>query len=92
MTTVEPIDRDDLSQQLEAARWRGEMEARMNEGDGRFTRLERTIDSIDSKLDDQANEFASIKTKVALYGAIGGLAGSVIVGLVIAIGTNAIGL
>lgn len=83
---VEPTDRDDLTQQLEAARWRGEMEARMNEGDARFDRIENTLKNIDEKLDSQANDLASIKAKVALFGAIGGLAGSVIVGLIITIG------
>lgn len=36
-------------------------------------------------------ELATVKTKVAFYGALGGMAGSIIVGLIIAIGTKALG-
>lgn len=58
----------------------------MSEGDARFDRMEKTLANIDEKLDSQANDLASIKAKVALFGAIGGLAGSIVVGLIVAIG------
>lgn len=58
----------------------------MSEGDARFDRMEKTLSNIDEKLDSQANDLASIKAKVALFGAIGGLAGSIVVGLIVAIG------
>lgn len=83
---MEQSDRENLSEKLEAARFRGEMEARMSEGDARFDRMEKTLSNIDEKLDSQANDLASIKAKVALFGAIGGLAGSIVVGLIVAIG------
>lgn len=86
-----PTDQDEFKTALENARWRGEMEQRMRDGDSRFEKLDKTLERIEAKQDEQADDIATMKVKVALYGAIGGMAGSVVVGLIVAIGTKAIG-
>lgn len=67
------------------------MDERMRSGDSRFKKLDETLERIEKKQDDQADDIATMKVKVAFYGAIGGMAGSVVVGLIVAIGTKAIG-
>jgi hypothetical protein len=76
---------------IELARWQGEMDERMKSGDKRFGQVQESIARIESSQGDMKVELATVKTKVALYGALGGMAGSVIVGLVIVIGTKALG-
>lgn len=89
--TVEPTDRDELKAAIELAEWRGKMDERMRSGDSRFKKLDETLERIEKKQDEQADDIATMKVKVAFYGAIGGMAGSVVVGLIVAIGTKAIG-
>lgn len=67
------------------------MEQRMKDGDSRFQTLTKTLERIEEKQDNQADDISTMKVKVAIYGAIGGMAGSVVVGLIVAIGTKAIG-
>jgi hypothetical protein len=76
---------------IELARWQGEMDERMKAGDKRFGEVQESIQRIEKNQGDMQVELATVKTKVAFYGALGGMAGSVIVGLVIAIGTRAFG-
>lgn len=89
--TVEPTDRDELETAINLAEWRGRMDERMRAGDTRFKKLDETLERIEKKQDEQADDIATMKVKVAFYGAIGGMAGSVVVGLIVAIGTKAIG-
>jgi hypothetical protein len=86
-----PTDQDHFKTALENARWRGEMEQRMRDGDSRFEKIDKTLERIEVKQDEQADDIATMKVKVAIYGAIGGMAGSVVVGLIVAIGTKGIG-
>jgi methyl-accepting chemotaxis protein len=89
---VDPSERarEDTQAAIELARWQGEMDQRMREGDERFDRMESGIGRIESRVNETREQMSELKTKVALFGALGGLAGSAIVGLIVAIGTRAI--
>lgn len=76
---------------IELARWQGRMDERMSAGDKRFAEVQESITRIERTQGDMQVELATVKTKVALYGALGGMAGSVIVGLIIAVATKALG-
>ena len=67
------------------------MDQRMKAGDKRFERIDSTVGRIEMRVNETREEMAEIKTKVALYGAFGGLAGSAVVGIIVAIGTRAFG-
>ena len=67
------------------------MDERMSAGDQRFKDLQRDISEIKKGQGDMQVELATVKTKVALYGALGGIAGSGVVGLIIAFATKAFG-
>jgi hypothetical protein len=67
------------------------MDERMKAGERRFDRIEGGVGRIETRINETREEMAEIKTKVALYGALGGLAGSAVVGLIVAIGTRAFG-
>lgn len=84
-------DRDETKAAIELARWQGEMDQRMKSGDARFDRIESGVGRIETRVNETREEMAEIKTKVALYGALGGLAGSAVVGIIVAIGTRAFG-
>jgi len=90
---VDPAERDQerkaTQAAIELARWQGEMDQRMKSGDDRFDRIESGVGRIEARVTETREEMAEIKTKVALYGALGGLAGSAVVGLIVAIGTRA---
>jgi hypothetical protein len=87
----EDQERDETRAAIELARWQGEMDERMKAGDRRFERMEAGVQRIETRVNETREEMAEIKTKVALYGALGGLAGSAVVGLIVAIGTRAFG-
>lgn len=74
---------------IELARWQGKMDERMKAGAQRFKDTSAAIERIEKGQADMAIELATVKTKVAFYGALGGMAGSVVVGLIVAIGTKA---
>lgn len=89
-----PNESEELDSQkaaIELARWQGQMDERMKAGDGRFKEVQESITRIERTQGDMQVELATVKTKVALYGALGGMAGSVIVGLIIAVATRALG-
>lgn len=66
------------------------MEERMNSGDKRFTEIGEAIDDVRTLVVGTREELTEIKTKVGLYGALGGLAGSAVVGLIVAVGTHSL--
>lgn len=89
-----PHKADALSSQqaaIELARWQGQMNERMKAGDDRFKEVQDSITRIERTQASLQIDLATVKTKVALYGALGGMAGSVIVGLIIAVATRALG-
>lgn len=67
------------------------MNERMKAGDDRFKEVQDSITRIERTQASLQIDLATVKTKVALYGALGGMAGSVIVGLIIAVATRALG-
>lgn len=67
------------------------MDQRMKEGDARFERIESGVGRIETRVNETREDMAAMQTKVAIYGAIGGLAGSAVVGVIVAIGTRAFG-
>jgi len=67
------------------------MDERMRSGDGRFKKIDETLERIETKQDEQGEDLATMKAKVAFYGGIGGMAGSVVVGVIVAFGTKALG-
>lgn len=71
------------------------MTQRMKEGDGRFAEMKQGIADLGEGQDEMKGELADVrvdlgevKKQVAIYGAIGGLAGSGVVGLILAIGNG----
>lgn len=60
----------------------------MSSGDKRFDEVTHSIEELRSLLVNTREELTEMKTKVALYGAVGGLAGSAVVGLIVAIGSK----
>jgi hypothetical protein len=86
---VDPTDETRAA--IDLARWQGEMDERMRAGNERFDRIESGVGRIETRVNETREDMAAMKTKVAIYGAIGGLAGSAVVGVVVAIGTRAFG-
>lgn len=60
----------------------------MNAGDKRFVEIGEAVEDVRTLVLGTREELTEIKTKVGLYGAVGGLAGSAVVGLIVAIGTH----
>lgn len=88
---MEPTDREELRAAVDLARWQGEMEERMKAGSKDFDELRAGQTRVEGKLGEVQVELASVKTKVGFYGAVGGMAGSVLVGLILVIATKAFG-
>lgn len=88
---MEPTDREQQLAAIELARWQGKMDERIKAGDQRYDRIEAQTKEILESQGELAVEVAQIKTKVALYGALGGLAGSAVVTLIVVIATKAFG-
>lgn len=63
----------------------------MDTGDVRFREIGDAVRDVGRQVTATREELTEIKTKVGLYGALGGLAGSTVVGVIIAIGTRAFG-
>ena len=88
-----PNESDELNSQqaaIELARWQGQMDERMKAGDHRFKEVQESIHRIEETQGNMQVELATVKTKVAFYGGLGGMAGSIIVGLIIAVATKAL--
>jgi hypothetical protein len=85
------MEREEVREAVDLARWQGEMEERMRAGGKDFDELREGQARLEDKLGKVQVELASVKTKVGLYGAIGGMAGSVVVGLILVIATKAFG-
>lgn len=66
------------------------MDERMKAGDHRFKEVQESIHRIEETQGNMQVELATVKTKVAFYGGLGGMAGSIIVGLIIAVATKAL--
>jgi hypothetical protein len=88
---VDAAGREEVKAAVDLARWQGEMEERMRAGGKDFDELREGQARLEDKLGKVQVELASVKTKVGLYGAIGGMAGSVVVGLILVIATKAFG-
>jgi hypothetical protein len=67
------------------------MERAVSDTDARLGRMQQGIDRIEDRQNEQGEELAAIKTRVLLYGAIVGGVGTLIMLLVLAVATKAIG-
>lgn len=80
--------REEMEAALALAEWRGEVSAQMATNDKRFVSIDKAIERIEAKIDEQGKELTTIKVKFALMVA----AGNIIFGFAVAFGTKAIGL
>ena len=79
-----PPEKDEIVE----AEWRGRMNERMESGDRKFKEVKADIKEIREGQGRMEIELAKVKTKVAFWGALGGLGGSAAVGVVVVIATK----
>lgn len=70
-------------EELEAAHWRGTIDERITAGDRLFVSTADAIDRIEETQVRMQVEFGELKTRVMGWSAIGGMIGSVVVGLIV---------
>lgn len=80
--------REEMEAALALAKWQGEVSARMKTNDNRFVSIDRAIERIEAKIDEQGRELTTIKVKFALMVA----AGNIVFGFAVALATKAIGI
>lgn len=76
---------------IELARWQGEMEQRLKNGESRFSRIDKTLERIEEKQDAQGEELNSMRVKIGIAAAVGSVFGGGLVTFLFAIGTKALG-
>jgi hypothetical protein len=81
----------DSETQISRARWEGTVEAQIVETGRRLDHIRTDIERIESLLGAVREDIASIKVRVMLYGAVVGGVGTLIMLLVLAVATKAIG-
>lgn len=81
----------DEQARIERARWEGSVERAMSDADDRLARIEATIQRIENRQNEHGEDLAAIRTRVLLYGAVVGGVGTLMMLLVLAVATKALG-
>lgn len=61
---------------VELAKWQGQVETMIGENTRRLNAINGSVEAIDDNIGEIKVDLATLKTKLAIYSAIGGLAGS----------------
>lgn len=71
---------------IELARWQGQTEAHQAENSRRLDGINGSIENIQGNIGSMAKDVASLKAKVALWSALGGLLGAGLVSVAVTLG------